>query len=144
MLHTKGLKKVFKVLTMLIMCIFTCSVEAYPTTPPVPGSLCFASNKDFDGYRYAELISHCKRAVSSSRKDKICKRDGVWPRTEDYTVDHIIPLALGGSNKDDNLWCQHKSLNVTRQEFQEYVKLKNGETTQIKAILTILSLKFKE
>lgn len=49
-----------------------------------------------------------KRNVSKARRDKIlaaqdhvCKRAGCDERATD--VDHIIPLWMGGSNRDDNL-----------------------------------------
>jgi 5-methylcytosine-specific restriction endonuclease McrA len=59
-------------------------------------------------------------------------------------VDHIIPLALGGSNRDENLWCQHKSLAVTPLETALFEKLNKGEITQKEAIEQILEAKFKE
>jgi hypothetical protein len=122
--------------------LFVFNVQGYLLYPPVKGSLCYSSNPNFDGFRYNEQIAHCARAVSFERKDKICKRDGVWPRTSEYTVDHIIPLSLGGSNRNDNLWCQHKSINVTSQEYNAYTDLTDGRKTQTEAIFFILRLKF--
>ena len=132
-----------KQILIFIAVFFMMDVGAYPLVPPVTGSLCYQSNSHFDGFRYDEQIAHCRRAVSSSQKDRVCRRDGVMYRTSDFQVDHIISLSMGGSNKDDNLWCQHTSLNVTRQEYSTYIRLRNGEISQVDAIIYILGLKFK-
>lgn len=131
----------FLFLVFICTVAYSKSTNAYLLTPPVAGSLCYTSNHDFDEYRYDQQIAHCARAVTTAKKIEICRRDGVADRTN-YTVDHIIPLSIGGSNEDDNLWCQNKILNVTRQEFSAYVKLRNGEITQLEAIIFILKLKF--
>jgi len=110
-------------------------------TPPVPGSICTPDDPDFFEYRYPQKIAYCKRNVSHEKRVEICERDGVFDRSE-YTVDHIIPLSIGGSNDDDNLWCQHRSLAVTRLEYQLYLKIKNGEINQDSAIERILRAKF--
>jgi hypothetical protein len=111
--------------------------------PPFTGHLCTAKDPDFDGYRYKEQIAHCKRKVSTARKNKICKRDGVDDR-RDFKVDHIIPLSIGGSNHDTNLWCQHKSIDTAKYEYELYSDLKAGRINQKEAILKILQKKFKK
>ena len=113
----------------------------YPIIPPVEGSLCTSEVKDFDGFRYPEQIAHCKRNVSTRKKDQICLRDGVYDRTY-FTVDHLIPLAIGGSNKDDNLWCQHKDIAVTELEYKLYLELRSGTISQRLAITRMLDAKF--
>lgn len=113
----------------------------YLLVPPTEGSLCTRSDPDFDEYRYEERIPHCQRNVTTQRKNEICHRDGVSDRSE-FTVDHIIPLSLGGSNHDDNLWCQHRSLAVTKLEQQVFWKIDGGEITQDEAIEIILDAKF--
>lgn len=114
----------------------------HPLVPPVSGSLCSPQDPDFDEYRYSEKIAHCKRNVTTARKNAICARDGVFDRTE-YTVDHILPLSLGGSNKDDNLWCQHKSLAVTSLEYKLFTQLRDGAIRQFDALNAIIKAKFK-
>jgi len=75
------------------------------------------------------------------RKIAICDRDGVTDRAE-FTVDHIIPLALGGDNSDDNLWCQHYTLAVTDLENRMYLALVRGTISQRDAIAKVLYAKF--
>lgn len=115
---------------------------SFPLTPPVPGSLCTPSDPDFLEYRYPERIAYCRRNVTTWRKIEICKRDGVYDRRH-YTVDHIISLSVGGSNHDDNLWCQHEDLAVTDLEYRMFRKLSRGDISQVEAIDTILDAKFK-
>jgi 5-methylcytosine-specific restriction endonuclease McrA len=114
----------------------------YLLIPPSHGSLCTFDDPDYDEARYEEEIPHCRRNVSTARKKRICLRDGGITDRSDFTVDHIIPLSLGGSNHDDNLWCQHRSLAVTDVEYESYLLLRNGELTQEEAIGMVLEEKF--
>ena len=114
----------------------------FPTVPTVPGSFCTQSNPDFQELRYKENIPICERNVSSARKDKICLRDGIKNRKE-FTVDHMIPLFAGGSNADDNLWCQHKSINSADYELEVYKKLSAGDLTRDEAVSLIKKYKFQ-
>lgn len=122
--------------------VHSCVAHAYPLTPPIQGSRCTESDPDFKEIRYPEQIPICNRNVPTWKKVEICKRDGVEDRTN-FTVDHLLPLSLSGSNHDDNIWCQHKSINVTHEEYTTYIKLREGEITSEEAIQYILDLKFK-
>lgn len=124
------------------MVVLSVALLAYLLIPPTQGRLCNQSDPDFDGLRYSEQIPHCSRNVTTEKKIEICKRDGIDDRSE-FTVDHIIPLALGGDNSDENLWCQHYTLAVTHLEHQMYLALSRGETTQQEAVATVLRAKFK-
>lgn len=58
----------------------------------------------------SEPVEIASRAVSASAKARIIKRDGkcTYPgceATELLQVDHIVALALGGKNTDENLAC---------------------------------------
>jgi len=116
---------------------------AFLMVPPTHGHLCTETDPDYDGLRYKEQIPHCTRNVTIERKIAICQRDGITERN-DFTVDHIIPLALGGSNSDENLWCQHHSLAVTPLEYKSYTMLEHDEISQSEAIEMILTAKFKD
>jgi len=118
-------------------------LSGFLTVPPVPGDYCTPHDPDFKEYRYAEKVPYCNRNVMSWDKDRICERDGVEDR-ERFTVDHIIPLSLGGNNSEDNLWCQHRSLNVTGLEYEMYLDLRDGKKTQEEAVRVILEAKFQE
>jgi hypothetical protein len=134
----------FKLLLILLVGV-RCSV-GYPAilTPNAqvsPGSFCTKYNKDFLELRYGEQIAYCMRNVSTKTKNEICKRDGVNDRTH-YTVDHIIPLSLGGSNHSSNLWCQRKDLNTSELEYFYYKQVSRGILRWIDAVEGVLSCKF--
>lgn len=132
-----------KLLLLIVLITMTYSMDAiaYPLTPRTHGGYCTTNHIDFDGFRYAEKIAHCKRHVSTSRKNKICRSYGVNNRKH-YKVDHIIPLSIGGDNSDDNLWCQHESIDTVRLEYALYMKLKKGKIIQQEAFDIILDAKF--
>ena len=98
------------------------------TIPNNLGDLCSPSDKDFIEYRYKENVPVCERNVSTTTKDKICKRDGVLDRTN-YLVNHVVSLFAGGSNSEKNLYCQPKNRNTADKEYILYQKLKSNEMT---------------
>jgi hypothetical protein len=106
-----------------------------------PGSLCTDQDNDFDGYRYAEQIAHCRRAVSTSKKNRVYAAYGI-PASERsaYEIDHRISLALGGDNSTANLWplLDADARRKARVEQQLYLDLRDGEITQAEAIEVIL------
>ena len=135
-----------KYFLILFLCLFAAETAfSYAKTPHInlaPGHLCSVNDKDFSRYRYAENIPYCKRYVTTKRKDKICALYGVTSREERqkfYTVDHIIPLSLVGSNNDKNLWCQHKKIYTGHIEYWLYKKMEDGEIRHAPALLYILS-----
>lgn len=120
-------------IVILFLLFYFHSAFSYPLYPTVKGSLCNPTDKDFLGFRYVEKIPVCKRNVSTQLKIKVCARDGVFNR-KDFTVDHYISLFAGGSNKEDNLWCQHKSIYSGNFEYQVYLELRDGVIAQKDAI----------
>lgn len=128
----------------LIFFLFTMNLQAFPMIPDIDRaktSICTKEDPDFDEFRYLEKIAHCKRRVSKRTKNEICDSYGVFNRTG-YTVDHIIPLSIGGTNHKNNLWCQNKLILSSDYEYQLYSKLKRGKIKQVEAIRDILIYKF--
>ncbi|MBL7670678.1 MAG: hypothetical protein JNM39_09335 [Bdellovibrionaceae bacterium] len=90
--------------------------DRYPIHPHeemTVGSLCERA----DSLRYPERIKYCTRAVETSlKKEIIVKYDRAFgyrigaSNRADFKIDHLIPLCMGGSNNEDNLWPQHKSV----------------------------------
>jgi hypothetical protein len=124
------------------------SVMAFPKSPDpkiTPGSLCTKPTT----YRHPERIPYCERAVNSYAKELIFiayRKDlgfSLSGDRADYKVDHFIPLCFGGSNEDDNLWPQHKSLSKVTDiiESQGCEKLGKGKLTQKDAIDMIVRAK---
>ena len=130
---------------MLISLMIISNAFAYPIRPDnrlTPGDLCLESDPDFKELRYADRIPYCKRSVSSSRKRTIYS-DYTIPKSErtNYTIDHLIPLSLGGSNSIYNLWPQNKKIHTGKIEQELFWKVKKGELTVNEAIRHLLKIK---
>ena len=132
----------------LILLLWPMIVMSYPLTPDkneTPGSVCLESDDDFEEYRYEEQIAYCHRNVASSLKTEIYEWYEIASgERKNYTIDHLIPLSLGGDNTRVNLWPEHKEVKAKRPalENQLYAKLRDGEIRQRDAIQTILEAKF--
>lgn len=133
------------------------TVESTPAPTPIkhlapikpnpewaPGDLCTKVNPDFFEYRYKEKIPYCKRVVTSKTKRELYERYGVPTKCRGgYTIDHIIPLALGGSNDLKNLWPEPKAIKFSREGIEDklYHLMKSGELKQVVAVEIILKEK---
>lgn len=127
---------------VLFLTITLISIQAlaYPLIPDLeitPSSVCNVRNPDFKEYRYREQIPYCGRNVSTSLKAYIYSLYQIPKKCRgNYTIDHFIPLSIGGDNSLENLWPEHKNVKAERPnlEWDIYQKLKNGVITQKKAI----------
>jgi hypothetical protein len=116
-----------------------------PLEDLTPGSLCTSPSE----FRYPERIPYCKRNVDSSLKSEIFAeyRDEGFrldPKTRSqYKIDHLIPLCAGGSNKEDNLWPQHKSVYEITDPMEPAAcdALKTGRIKQSEVVRLILAAK---
>ena len=121
--------------------------ENFPVKPDphvTQGDFCNPRDPDFVDFRYEEKIAYCARNVSRYTKAEIYDLYDVPERCRrEYTVDHYIPLFVGGSNHQVNLWPEHKSVKATRQnlEMNVYTELKNGRLTQQEAVEIITNAK---
>lgn len=123
-------------------------IDEFPKSPSkdlTPGELCNRASE----YRYPEHIAYCERDVSSAQKDQIFesyRRIGyrLDPKTRSsYKIDHYIPLCAGGSNNDENLWPQHKSVYEVTDELEQMGcdKMKLGLLKQAKFIQLLKRVK---
>jgi hypothetical protein len=122
----------------------------YPIMPEqtlTPGDTC----DNPDEFRYKEKIAYCKRDVESSRKYAIMREydakfgyEITRMQRMDFKIDHFIPLCMGGSNENTNLWPQHKTVyEVTDPLEGELCELmKAGQLLQVDAIATIKKAKY--
>lgn len=120
----------------------------YPMGPDLaltPGKLCESP----DSYRYAERIAYCNREVDPYTKEEIFRtyRDNGYRLKivdrGDYKIDHLIPLCAGGSNREENLWPQHKSLFQVTDPLESLgcEKLRQGKITQRDLVMAIIRAK---
>src|SRR5262245_45768293 len=100
-----------------------------------PGSLCDRP----DSKRYPEGIPYCSRSVKSELKREIMRdydaKLGYGITAMDrsaFKIDHYIPLCMGGSNKQDNLWPQHQSVFTVTDPLEalECEKMAKGKLLQ--------------
>lgn len=117
-----------------------------PNIDETPGSLCSNSNKR----RYPEKIVYCERSVDSYQKNAIIQKyDRLFGysirsmKRLDFKIDHLIPLCAGGSNNDENLWPQHKSIYAITDPIEPLLceKMQQGKLLQAEAIKLIIEAK---
>ena len=143
------MKRAFQwIWVFLFVFSFQFSVFSFPKIPNgdrTPGSICTTEHDDFKEFRYREKIPYCARGVSSSLKKRIYRQYKIPLECKSlYTIDHLIPLSIGGDNSKENLWPEHKKIKKLRQnlEFRAYLDLKKGKITQEEAIERVLHAKF--
>lgn len=141
----------FKLYIAIALSVFSINTFAYqengtfPSGPDVnltPGELCQRPT----ARRYAERIAYCERDVSSELKKEIfVKYDQLGFRTRqmnrlDFKIDHYIPLCMGGSNDEVNLWPQHKSIYSVTDPLEPVLcqKMQEGKLLQKKAVEYII------
>jgi hypothetical protein len=136
-----------KWILFLLLQISSVYALAYPLTPNLettPSSICDEDNPDFSEYRYKEKIPYCRRNVSGKLKTFIYDMYQI-PRNcrRQFTIDHFIPLSIGGDNRIENLWPEHHSIKQQRPnlEYDVYEKLRDGKINQKTAIQIIYSAK---
>ena len=58
-------------------------------------------------------------------------------------VDHFIPLSIGGTNRRENLWPEHKDIKNLRKnlELDLFEDVRDGKLTQSEAIRRIREAK---
>ena len=134
-------------LNLIIASALGFSMDVYPVRPDpsrTNGDLCSRGDVDFIGYRYSEHIAYCARAVNEKTKEEIYDEYGV-PRSKrrSYTIDHFIPLALGGNNARNNLWPEPKAIKKLRLnlETEMFEALRDGTMTQKEAIRKVVEAK---
>jgi hypothetical protein len=114
-----------------------------PLEELTPGSLCSRPSS----YRYEEHIPYCNRNVDSHLKADVIseyRHEGYrLNNRKDYKIDHLIPLCAGGSNREDNLWPQHRSIYVITDPLESVgcEKLKEGKIKQAALVKLIIEAK---
>lgn len=123
---------------------------SFPMTPNPDlsqGSLCTKQDEDYVEDRYKEKIPYCLRNVSTRFKKEIYALYDIPEKCHKfYTIDHIIPLAIGGDNSLENLWPEHEKVKGTRPQLEQQLfnKMKNGTLKQKDAVRIILKEKFSQ
>lgn len=80
--------------------------------------------EDLNTGKEIKYIAKCKRQNFSSeqrmdvynRGEGICAICGKFVAADEFTLDHIIPLAKGGVDTLENLQCTHRVCNQVKQD----------------------------
>lgn len=133
-------------LVLISVLMFSMQAFSFPSKPNPAltyPDFCRQDSKDFKMIRY-ENVSICNRNVSTQTKRKVYDSYSI-PETErsEYTIDHLIPLSMGGSNEIANLWPQHKSISTSDIEFKIFQSLEKAEIMYNDAIDQVLEIKIK-
>lgn len=121
---------------------------AYPIKPDPRFNyphFCTEKSPELREIRYANRVAVCERKVSSSTRNRIYDKYQI-PISDrgNYTIDHLIPLFMGGSNEEVNLWPQHKEIGTAETEGLIFGRLSKGEITYQEALNEILKLKLNK
>lgn len=139
----------FSISTLGSLLASTGGPDWFPQSPNekiTPGEIC----ENPDSFRYPERIKYCERNVSRERKAAIFltydNELGFHTREMnrmDFKIDHYIPLCMGGSNTDENLWPQHKSVYQHTDPIEPVLceLMASGQLVQAKAISIIRRVK---
>jgi hypothetical protein len=87
------------------LAVGTAKAQTYyylPNAKLTPGSVASTNKEEVCNPAYPSN----NRKVSASKKKQVYTRYGVTKAncTKDCKIDHLIPIAIGGSNDLDNLW----------------------------------------
>lgn len=119
------------------------SGKEFPNSTYTYAHFCSEKDSDFKEFRYKQNIPICRRNVSSEEKTRIYNLYEISAANrKSYTIDHLIPLSLGGSNDIKNLWPQPRSQSSAPIETKVYYRVKSGEINIQEAINVILEEKY--
>lgn len=139
------MKSILLVAAIVLSTVIANAIPLIPNEDWAQGSLCNRKNSDYETDRYDQKIPYCKRNVASSLKAELYDKYGIPEGCRDrYTIDHIIPLSIGGDNTPENLWPEHKAIKALRPFLEEevFVEVRDGHMKQQEAIDIILKNKF--
>ena len=111
-----------------------------PDPAKTPGWLCTATDPNFAERRYKEQIAICNRNVPTYERDAVGAAYGIASANfASYEFDHYIPLSIGGSDDQRNLWPQPhaEALRKDAVEQQAFDGMNNGTLTQAQAIALV-------
>ena len=121
------------------------AIVALTPFPITSAALCSFADPDYKERRYREGIPYCKRNVSLARKKIVYRRYHFNHRkNSSFTVDHVLPLSLGGNNSVGNLFLEWKGLRDHRYPLEQhlYWAIRAGCLSQVSAIKVILDSKY--
>ncbi len=127
---------------LLTLSVFS---KEFPNSDFTNPHFCELKDRDFREIRYRDEIPVCFRRVSYGTRQKIYDLYKVPKENrKNYTIDHLIPLSLGGSNNIRNLWPQPRNQHTGALEYQIYLDVKRGELSVQEAWNLIVEEKYPD
>jgi hypothetical protein len=80
-----------------------------PNSYNTPGAATKANAKQICAADYATAV----KPVANWQKNAALERYGIRPESFNGELDHLVPVALGGSNDPENLWPIHSAGDMT-------------------------------
>lgn len=136
--------KLFIGVLVSLISFSTLAMPAKPDPKKTPGEMCDQQDPDFAHLRYKEQIAWCERNVSYEQRQAIYDLYGVPQKCRvNYTIDHFIPLSLGGNNSPRNLWPEHKKIKQLRIDLETelHEAMNRATITQEQAVDEIVQAK---
>lgn len=133
----------FLIIAMCFSLSATATELRFPYVPDqkmTPGEFCDRQDPDYLGDAYPEKIAKCDRDVIYATKVQVYEMYNVKKSCRvNYTIDHFIPLSIGGDNSIENLWPEHKAVKSLRQnlELELFQLLRDAKISQAEAIRRI-------
>lgn len=133
-------------LLTLFLFFTAANAQNFPQKPDpllTPGEICFEPKRIV----YPEKVQLCERDVTRETRAKVINtyvsQYGFIYDNVSYKLDHYIPLCMGGSNSEKNLWVQHKTIfSITDKiEFSLCEQMALGRLKQKDAIFIIKRIK---
>lgn len=145
LIYTGGYMIKLYIIAVIASALATLAVDSkeFPDSRFTNAHFCSNKDSDFKEYRYRQNIPICERNVNQSTKSRVYNKYkiSVGDRSS-YTIDHLIPLSLGGSNNEKNLWPQPKSQSTVELETRTYNQVRNGDISIQEAINIITKEKY--
>lgn len=112
--------------------------NATPDPKLTPGKFC----KHENAVNIIRGVPVCRRNVDKRTRNKVFERYKIHHSLRHlYTIDHVISLALGGSNSLDNLWPMPRAMERHDIEHQIIDNFKRGFMSHSEAVILVLELK---
>ena len=109
----------------LLACLLL-AAQAYASDPALPDPTLTPGEWDTEvTVRQLQEIGYSRRArhISIELRREVFARYGIeWAKRNDYELDHLCPLAIGGSNSILNLWPEPLRLNVNGMDLGAVTK----------------------
>lgn len=111
----------------------TAPANLYPDSRLTPGKIATSDFNELTSLYGSQTYSKAHRNTSSALKQTV--HDEYPTCASPNEIDHLVPLALGGDDSQDNLWCEAANLTWNGENYGFHTKdaLENYLVIQMKS-----------